>query len=131
MERIRTIDVADAIRARISEALAVECTAGTTPTEFSFRSVHVTRVGGHRRDLVTDVATVSIDCRHLTSEVGADELSRDVDAVVHAAEGTMLGETSCYDVTTLAGPYQNPDPTNPALYRVSASYQVAVRMSTT
>ena len=34
-----------------------------------------------------------------------------------------------HDVTTFAGPYDNPDPNNPKFYRSTATYQVAVRMS--
>ena len=131
-ELIVAADAADAVRLHLAAAMPdVECTAGTTPTQFAERSINTVRVGGYQRDLVTDVATVSLDYRHTSSEAAAEELARLADAHLHAAERDgALGHLICHEVTTLAAPYLNPDPVNPSVHRVSASYQVAVRMTT-
>ncbi|WP_126622214.1 hypothetical protein [Actinomyces bovis] len=92
----------------------------------------MTRTGGTRSTLVLDIATVSIDCRDLSSESDAEDLARRVEALLHqAAMSGRLHSLVCHDVRTLGAPYPNPDPDHPSLYRVSASYQVAVRITTT
>jgi hypothetical protein len=125
-----TPDAADGARIFLASVLTgVECSAGETPTEFPTRSVNVRRTGGYKRDMVTDMVQLSIDSRHTRSEAGADLLARQVDAQLRAAvmDGAM-GPLTVYSMTTVAGPYDNPDPSNPAVYRSSATYQLAVRM---
>lgn len=131
-ELLKALDVAEEVRAYLAAHLpGVQCFAGHGPTSLRSRSVGVTRTGGYRSSLVLDIATVSIDCRDLSSETGADDLARTVEALLH--QGAMSGRLArvvCHDVGTLGAPYPNPDPDNPTLYRVSASYQVAVRITT-
>lgn len=123
-------DVAEQARSHLAAALpGVQCVAGTTPPALAAQSVAVTRVGGFVRDMVTDVATISVDCRDLASEAGAEALALRVDALLRAAAvDGRLGSAVCHETTVLAGVYTNPDPVHPDLYRASASYQVAVRM---
>lgn len=132
-EIIRTPDVADGIRIYLSGLNpSAEVTAGTTPTVFPLASINIKRTGGYKRDLVTDMAQVSIDCRHGKSEAEADAMMRLVDAQLYAgAREGRIGPLTVHDVTTFAGPYDNPDPNNPKFYRSTAAYQVAVRMSVT
>ena len=131
MELITPLDMADEIRTFLTSHLpGVQVTAGTTPTKFQTESVHIVRTGGQPRDLVSDTAVLSIDCRHLSSEVGADRLARNVYALMTAAERIgEAGGATVYESTPLTGPYDNPDPTHPSLYRVTCTYQVAARMA--
>lgn len=125
-------DVEETVRAYLEAALAArgqatEGYAGTTPTGFPDRSFAVRRTGGFSRNLVTDVAQVSIDCR-ATKETAAERLSALVRAMVNAAElDGWMGDVPVSSVNEIAGPYLNPDPINPKQHRYSATYQVAVR----
>lgn len=130
-EIIRTPDVADGIRIYLAGLNpGAEVTAGTTPASFPLASINIKRTGGYKRDLVTDMAQISIDCRHGKSEAEADAMMRLVDAQLYAgAREGQIGPLTVHDVATFAGPYDNPDPNNPKFYRSTATYQVAVRMS--
>lgn len=132
-ELLKSPDVAEEVRAYLAGRLpGVQCFAGHGPSSLRDRSVGVARTGGTRSSLVVDTAIVSVDCRDLSSEAGADDLARTVEALLH--QGAMSGRVGgmvCHDVSTLGAPYPNPDPDHPSLYRVSASYQVAVRIITT
>lgn len=129
-EVIVTPDVADGIRIYLAELHPkAGVSAGETPTEFPMSSINIKRTGGYKRDLVTDMAQISIDCRHGKSETEADALARLVDAEMYAgAREGHIGPLVVHDVTTFAGPYDNPDPDNPKQYRSTTTYQVAVRM---
>ena len=131
VEILTPVDVVDVVIRYLTPLLpGVEVTGGVTPTEFATSSVHVIRTGGGVRDLVTDHPIISIDSRHLTSEIEADLVARRVHALMTAAErvGVMAG-TPVYEVTPMTGPYDNPDPTHPSLFRVTCTYMVSVRMT--
>jgi hypothetical protein len=129
-ELLQPQDVADGVRIYLAGLNPdVGVTAGVTPTKFPTRSINIKRTGGYKRDLVTEMVQISIDCRHATSEAGADALARLVDAQLYAGvRDGVIGPLIVYSMTTFAGPYDNPDPSNPSLYRSSATYQIAVRM---
>ena len=126
-------DVADGLRLWLSDLTpGIEVTAGTTPTKFAPVSVNFIRTGGSRRDMVTDVAVIVVDVRDSASEVAAETRARAIEGELHAA--AILGQAgplTVYEVVTMGAPYLNPDPSNPAWHRVSATFQVAVRSTTT
>jgi hypothetical protein len=127
-ELITFPDVEDVVRSYLGAALGVPAFAGTTPTTFPARSVAVVRTGGVARDLVTDMATLSVDCRAGASESAALDLARGVRAHMGAAERDgWMGTHRVYEVVEISGPYLNPDPLNPKQHRYSAIFQVAVR----
>lgn len=88
--------------------------------------VRVTRVGGPRRSIITDAATVTVDSWAL-DEVAASALAR----LVRAHMGVMPGKyanTTVYTVVEYAGPANLPDPdSNSARY--TQTFEVLVRGS--
>lgn len=123
-------DVEDLVRGYLADALGVDGYAGTTATAFPALSVAVVRTGGVARDLVTDLAMISIDCRAKASETAALTLAGNVRAHMGAAEREgVIGATPVYEVREISGPYLNPDPRNPAVHRYTVAFQVAVRGS--
>lgn len=129
-EIIVSPDVIDGIRAYLAALNPdADVSAGSLPDKLPARSINVTRTGGYRRDLVTDIAQISIDCRDASGETAADALAALVDGQLYAGvAGGRIGSLIVYTLTTLAGPYENPDPSHPSIPRSSANYQLAVRM---
>ena len=131
-EVIRSPDVADGLRVFLASLNpGLEVTAGSTPPSFAEQSVSVKRTGGYKRDLVTDMAQVLVEARDRNSEAAAEALMCTIDAQIYAGEREgAMGPLTVHMVKTFAGPYLNPDPSNPQIYRCSATYQLAVRMTT-
>lgn len=105
-----------------SEDVPVDNEVPTTrPTEL----VTVRRVGGVRRDLVTDEPRLSIDT-WAASVARATDLAQLARTFVHAAQNTIVGGVRIYRVTEVLGPTELPDPTSTSP-RVAQTIQVAVR----
>ncbi|WP_166140845.1 hypothetical protein [Nocardioides ochotonae] len=75
------------------------------------RFVRVVRVGGNRRNLVTDSAMVVVEA-WAPDDVAASELARLARAYVGALEGETVGGAFTRRVTEVAGPQNLPDPTS-------------------
>lgn len=127
-------DAEDLVRKYLRTALAAqvgfedaEVYASRGPAEFPDLSVLVRRTGGPSRDLVTDLAQLTLECRAL-NDADAISLAGMCRALMQVAErlGEMLG-VPVYEVQDFSGLYEDPDPDNPAFSRYSGTYQVAVR----
>lgn len=129
-------DVEDVVRLYLEGELAgrpayatAKVHAGIKPATFPARMVYVRRTGGPSRDMVTDVAQITIECYAKTGGQ-ATNLAAVVRGVLNAAERTgHMGDVPVYEVVEFSGPYLDPDPDAPTLTRYSATYQVAVRGS--
>lgn len=124
-------DVEDLIRRHLGPLIGSAIAyAAITPTALPAESVTAIRTGGARRDLVIDVARVSLDCRSIKSLSSALYLARICAAnIIAAAMDGMLAGTPCYSATEVSGPYLNPDPSNPKQHRYTVALEVAVRCS--
>lgn len=80
--------------------------ASERPGEF----VRVVRLGGNRRNLVTDNAVVVFECWASTTPAAAD-LASLTRAHVHALAGQHAGDLWVYAVREIGGPAYSPDPT--------------------
>lgn len=92
-------------------------------------TVVVRRTGGAERDLIVDVAQLTLTswAPSPDDEERASAIARRVHAIVRAAERAgCLGELVCSEVRALSTPYADPDPTT-ARARYSATYTVALR----
>lgn len=106
---------------------AVKVYANKLPATLPAKSVLVTRTGGVSKDLVMDMAQVTIECRAGTAGE-AERLAALVRGLVGAAEASgHLGDVPIYEVREFSAPYSDPDPRNEKFERFSATYQVAVR----
>lgn len=101
--------------------------AGQLPATWPAELVLVRRTGGPSRDMVTDLAQVTIESRAKTAG-RAQRIAAIVRAVLKAAalDGALDG-VPLYEVRDLSGPYADPDPNHPTVPRYSATYQLAVR----
>lgn len=93
--------VCDHLRTELSPTPAVSRVPTTRPDTF----VRVQRVGGVRRNLVTDEATLTVEAWAAT-EQAAHDLSQLARAHVYA----MPGDGDVYRVTEISGPSLLPDP---------------------
>lgn len=129
-------DVEDLVRLFLQDELAsrpgqstTKVFAGQLPATLPAKSVLVTRTGGVTRDLVIDLAQVTIECRAATAGA-AERLAALVRGLIGAAERDgRMGDVPIYEVRDFSAPYSDPDPRNEAVQRYSATYQVAVRGS--
>lgn len=127
-------DVEDVVRLYLEVELAnrpayatAKVHAGIKPQTFPARMVYVRRTGGPARDLVTDVAQVTVECYAKTGGQAAN-LAAVVRGLINAAERAgVMGEVPVYEVVEFSGPYLDPDPDAPTLSRYSATYSIAVR----
>lgn len=72
------------------------------------RFVIIYRTGGVRRDLVTDLAQVTVEAWG-ADEKAAHDLAQHARALVHAMPGEVIDGTTVYRVDELAGPALLPD----------------------
>lgn len=86
--------------------------------------VRVERVGGTRRDVVTDLPMVVVECWAPTKEDAAS-LARATHAHVHALAQTEVDGSWIRAVADVGGPQSFPDPTSR-----SPRYQFTVQMQT-
>lgn len=127
-------DVEDLIRVYLqaqvttrADMAGVKVHANKLPATLPAKSILVTRTGGVSKDLVMDMAQVTIECRAGTAGE-AERLASLVRGLVGAAERDgNLGGTPIYEVREFSAPYSDPDPRNEKHERFSATYQVAVR----
>jgi hypothetical protein len=105
---IETIVFPDAVQLvcdHLRTRLATIPVGSQVPTDRPATFVRIVRVGGVRRNLVTDEATLTIEAWAAT-EQAAHDLSQLARAYVHA----MLGGGDVYRVTEFSGPALLPDP---------------------
>ena len=93
------------------------------PTQF----VVVRRVGGTRRNLVADNATLTVECWAERPEY-AHDLAQYCRAVIHTMPGQTFDGVAVYKVAELAGPADLPDPVSDQP-RYSFTVSVTVRGS--
>ena len=92
------------------------------PAEF----VRVERLGGTRRNVVTDEALISVEAWAAT-EQDAHDLAQLARGWLHAAQGsTVAGFGTVYRVDELGGPAHSPDPES-GQERFTFSVQLALR----
>lgn len=111
------------------EALAerdpeVEYVGSIIPSERPGKFVRVLRTGGTRRDLVTEVVTLTVEAWAQKS-VPAERLAQLVRALIHACDQLPDG-AQVYTVDEYGSPANLPDPLSDQA-RYTASYAVAVR----
>lgn len=121
-------DIESLIATFLTGRLDVPCYTTPTPTSFPDRSITVIRTGGASHDMIVDTAQISLDCRAKRRPSDALDLARNARAELQAAaRDGWLGDSPCYSCDDMSGPYLNPDPVNPGLYRFTAIQMVAVR----
>lgn len=106
-------DAEAAVIAHVRDQLAVlgalVPVSGKVPNPVPTRHVRVVRTGGLRRDLATDRARLTFECRDSAGEPGAVELARLVRAIVTQAPGYMGGVWVDF-AAEVGGPASSPDP---------------------
>jgi len=82
---------------------------GRVPNPRPSKFVRVLRLGGPRRDLVTDAAMLTIEA-WADNDPDSAALAQAARAVVNAMEGKVIAGTTVYTVTEFSGPGNLPDP---------------------
>lgn len=101
--------------------------AVTMPNPRPNRCVLVPRLGGARRNLVVDAATIGAECWG-TSETDAQGLAQLVRGLLAALPGRVLDGTPVYRVEELGGPVNLPDPVSgQARYTLTVAVHVRGR----
>lgn len=95
------------------------------PAERPDEFVRVRRIGGQRRDLITDEPRLSIEA-WAASVARAQDLAQLARTFVHAMQDGTTNGSPIYRVTEILGPAELPDPfsTSP---RIAQTVQVAIR----
>jgi hypothetical protein len=100
--------------------------SGTVPNPRPGEFVTVRRLGGVRRNLVTDAPMLTVEA-WAAGDVAAHDLAQLARAHVHAmARASVLTEPAVYRVVEIAGPGHLPDPVS-AQSRYVFTVEVAVR----
>jgi hypothetical protein len=127
-------DVEDLLRIYLADQLEdvfaftdIAVHAAQRPTPLPDRMVFLRRTGGTSRDIVTDLAQVTVEAYGRT---GSDAIL--IAQMVQALMGTLERDggtagVAIHDVQVFSGPYLDPDQLAPNHYRYSATYQAAVR----
>jgi len=127
-EAIAFPDVEDALQQYLTTELAARGDTATAhvrvPHPRPARFATVARVGGPRRSLIVDDATVAVEC-WATTPGQAHDLIQLVRALIHAAQATTLDSgVQVYRVQEFAGPAHLPDPvSDQARYTMTFSVQ--------
>lgn len=87
--------------------------------------VRVQRVGGPRRNLVVDDATVVVEAWAADEATGHD-LAQLCRGIVHSLAGSTVGDTVVYRVDEFAGPGLLPDPVSQQT-RWTMTFQISTR----
>lgn len=120
-----TLAAVTALRAGLT-AQSSTATVGTrVPNPRPGLFVTVRRLGGVRRNLVTDSAQLTVECWG-TTEQTAHDLAQLCRGIVHAARGTDQGGTVVYYVAEIGGPALLPDPDSDQA-RYVATYEIGTR----
>lgn len=93
--------VCDELRARLDTVHVGSQVPTTRPTSF----VRVTRVGGVRRSLVADEATLTVE-----SWASTEQAAHDLNQLCRAYLYAMPGDGFVYRITEIGGPAFLPDP---------------------
>jgi hypothetical protein len=118
----------DSVAAVISivDAAVAEPVRSQVPNPRPAAFVLVRRVGGVRRNLVVDEATISVEAWAAT-EQAAHDLAQSARAAIHAAQGTVVsGAGTLYRSDEIGGPAWDPDDESDQA-RYSFSVSVAFR----
>lgn len=83
----------------------------SVPNPRPARFVLVPRIGGTEENLVTDAATIGVECWAATPQQAA-KLAQLVRALIHALPGKVVEGVPFYRVQEFAGPANLPDPTS-------------------
>ena len=107
-------DIEEALRVHLTAELpdftADSVTVAVTrPNPMSTRLVLVPRLGGPKRDIVTDGATIGVECFAPTHS-GALELAQLARGIIEALPGKTISGLPVYRVQEFAGPAMLPDP---------------------
>ena len=122
-----SVDIATAIYNKLvaggysASAHAIPATLGTT-----LPHVHVERTGGYTNDMVIETNQVDFDV-YDKDPADAMASASDLCAWVRDLAGEIL-ETQCYAVEITTLPYQNPDPRNFDVARVTFKAQILLRV---
>lgn len=108
MEVITFGDIEDALRIHLDSILTEPVSVGTPP-ERPAAFVALKRIGGPRKNLVTDSPTVQFECFAATGSA-AHDLSKSVRGRVHALTGESISGILVTRVQEFAGPANLPDP---------------------
>jgi len=106
-------DVAAAVIAGLEAELAAR--SNTTPVRSRVPDprpatfVRVRRIGGPRRNLVVDDATVVVEA-WAADEASGHDLAQLCRGIVHSFAGSTIADTTIYRVDEIAGPGLLPDP---------------------
>lgn len=114
-EIIQFPDVEAALVTYLTTALAAQGDTASVhvrvPRTRPNRFVLVPRLGGTQANLVTDAATIGVECWAPT-DLQASNLARLTRALVRSLRGETTAGVTFYDVTEFAGPANLPDPTS-------------------
>lgn len=89
--------------------------------------VTVRRGGGPKRDIVTDLPQINVECWSTAGEFAAGRLAETVRALIVAMRGRNVGGVGVYEVREFSGPAPLPDPENSGHPRYVQSFAVALR----
>lgn len=108
-------DVEDALVTYLTAELAARGDTASVhvrvPNPRPDRFVRVPRVGGARANLVTDNATIGVECWAVRGKQ-AHDLAQMVRGLIFALKGQTAAGVRFYNVTEFAGPAELPDPTS-------------------
>lgn len=127
-------DVEDVVRVHLAARFAahdgfagVKAHAAPKPRVLPAEFVFVQRTGGPSRDMVTDVAQITVES-YAKSGSRCVAIASLVRAFLGAAERAgMMESTPVHEVVEFSGAYLDPDPNAPDHTRYSATFLVAVR----
>ena len=123
MEAIYFGDIEDALREYLDGVLSVS-TYLSVPPDRPDSFVVVRRLGGPKRNIVTDSATVAVDAYALLGSQ-ASTLIQEARAHIHALKGQTIGGMTVYRTQEFAGPANLPDPlTDQPRYTLNVSIDV-------
>lgn len=132
MQAVQFEDAEDLLRKEWLKSGSGEQAFLSLPADLPDVFLVFTRTGGGLRDIVTDLATISLDV--YASRGGSPYEGESVRAFNYAASwlrsreqaGEVLG-VPCYEVQQNSGPYRNPDPRAPKHARFTGLFTVALR----
>ena len=121
----KPIDVEDALQAAFNTAGFNAC-ALPLPEHYKLPHVLVRCNGGSSPSFMQTAFSVTLECRAETL-AGAFELANSVSGFMLALPGETVGSVPVYTADPQALPYNDPDPNNPTVPRVSCGWTVTTR----
>lgn len=122
-------DAAELVIAAVTAGFAAQSetapVVNEVPLERPEEFVRVRRIGGQRRDLITDEPRLSVEAWAPTV-ARAQDLAQLARTFIHSMEGTSVNGAPIYRVTEILGPTELPDPFS-TVPRVAQTIQVAIR----